>query len=1148
MKKKIRADSVDELFEIVKAIQNGEEPEAYTKRKAAERKAEEEREAAEGRAEEQRKAAEQKARKQRRAAERRAERQQAAAERRTEEEQDAAERGAEGQRTVGARRTEEAQEAVEREAERQRTAGARRTEEQQTAAERESKKRTIGEYESKEDEAFERMLDEEPEEEFGEVRAVLGEAAERLKEAGSFLKMRLLDARKRMLEPSENGTQNRAEGEEPEEEESPRRRRRAARSEDRAEKWQEEPVAQKNIHTYEKEESVAGKSVAGNSVTKETETVTGKSATRESELVTGKSATKESELVTGKSATKKSGTEKSATKESEMEEIHSMGRVRLADLEKAPTGKTRRRYGANGVSEEAESVGWRILRSLHMESGSSDEKKAEKPTVQDVNPAEDELTAKAAHSAKDELPVQVEFAAKDESTAQEGPAAKDKLPTQAESAAQDESITREQEVIAAQGGTKSKVEPTESGTTAEESSAQQGPAAAEEPPAQQGPAAAEESSAQQEPAAAEGSSAQDTTAAKDEPPVQEATAQKNKTAARSIQTAAARIWQSLSGFFEQGFGKKQTAVLCAVFVIVILLASLGISAIRHTVQQREKQRYVTADAGLTVLVENQPEAWCNTWELELRFSVKHGSIATIAIDGVVYTPDESGIVTVSAANEQLQASVETDEGTLTASIEIPMLDEEEPALTVEKTNETIVLSAEDSRSGVAAIWYAVTEEDDWVQLPEYQAYSEPIAWEEGKTYYFYASDQAGNHSTPVVTSMEDAESLAFEETELSLFPGETVSLQAQVNPSGALVNTIAYDSSDENVVTVSSSGLVTAVAEGTAIVSASADGLDVAACPVTVASEQTVTISAIGDCTLGTYSGMLTSVSFDTYYSLYGATYFFQNVRDVLANDDATFANLEGPLTDAATAVEKEYAFKGDPSYTDILQDGSIEVVTLANNHSGDYGSEGLEDTKENLTEAGIDYCTGDTIAYQQISGVKVAFIGIYELATGLECESQVRETIAEAQSEGAELIIVAFHWGSEKENTPDETQQSLAHTAIDCGADLVVGHHPHVLQGIEKYNGKYIVYSLGNFCFGGNSNPSDKDTMIFRQTFTITQDGAADDDAIEIIPCTLSSMSGSNDYRPTVATGSDADAIMERINEYSAEFGDITYTASTGL
>ena len=88
----------------------------------------------------------------------------------------------------------------------------------------------------------------------------------------------------------------------------------------------------------------------------------------------------------------------------------------------------------------------------------------------------------------------------------------------------------------------------------------------------------------------------------------------------------------------------------------------------------------------------------------------------------------------------------------------------------------------------------------------------------------------------------------------------------------------------------------------------------------------------------------------------------------------------------------------------------------------------------------------------------------------------------------GAQIIIVNFHWGIEKQYTPDENQKALAHLAIDEGADLVIGHHPHVLEGIEKYNGKYICYSLGNFCFGANRNPKDKDTMIFQQTFTLKQ------------------------------------------------------------
>ena len=98
----------------------------------------------------------------------------------------------------------------------------------------------------------------------------------------------------------------------------------------------------------------------------------------------------------------------------------------------------------------------------------------------------------------------------------------------------------------------------------------------------------------------------------------------------------------------------------------------------------------------------------------------------------------------------------------------------------------------------------------------------------------------------------------------------------------------------------------------------------------------------------------------------------------------------------------------------------------------------------------------------------------------------------------------------------------SWGHIAVDEGADLVIGSHPHVIQVYEKYNGRYIVYSLGNFCFGGNPNPSDKDCMIFQQTFTVTGNDVATDDNINVIPCSISSVSNSNNYQPTPATGTE--------------------------
>lgn len=300
-----------------------------------------------------------------------------------------------------------------------------------------------------------------------------------------------------------------------------------------------------------------------------------------------------------------------------------------------------------------------------------------------------------------------------------------------------------------------------------------------------------------------------------------------------------------------------------------------------------------------------------------------------------------------------------------------------------------------------------------------------------------------------------------------------------------------------------------------------------------------VTISAAGDFTLGTDENFDYSTSLPARYEeVQDPGYFLQNVKDIFASDDLTIVNLEGPLTTSEERADKQFSFKGDPSYTGILTNGSVEACNLANNHSKDYGIQGYEDTIANVEAAGIKTFGYERTAIWETNGVKVGLAGVYELAEGMDCQDDMTATIQSLKDAGADLVIVSFHWGVEKENYPDETQQTLAHAAIDQGADLVLGHHPHVLQGIEKYQGKYIVYSLGNFCFGGNKNPSDKDTMIFQQTFTLENGEVVEDDAINIIPCRISSEDDYNNYQPTPAEGEEAQRILGRVQEYSQGFG----------
>ena len=296
-----------------------------------------------------------------------------------------------------------------------------------------------------------------------------------------------------------------------------------------------------------------------------------------------------------------------------------------------------------------------------------------------------------------------------------------------------------------------------------------------------------------------------------------------------------------------------------------------------------------------------------------------------------------------------------------------------------------------------------------------------------------------------------------------------------------------------------------------------------------------ITISAAGDCTLGTDEYFDPSTSLNAYYDSNGPEYFFQNVKSIFDADDLTIVNMEGTLTEETARQDKTYAFKGPAEYAQILTSGGVEAANLANNHSHDYGDKSYTDTIETIEAAGIVSFGYDRTAVMDVNGIKVGLVGTYELADGMGCEDEMIANIKAVEEQGAQIVIVSFHWGLERENYPTENQVNLAHSAIDNGADLVLGHHPHVLEGIEVYNGKNIVYSLGNFCFGGNSNPSDKDTMIFQQTFTVENGELTADNVTNIIPCSVSSESGYNNYQPTPLEGDEAERVLGRIEEYSS-------------
>ncbi len=306
----------------------------------------------------------------------------------------------------------------------------------------------------------------------------------------------------------------------------------------------------------------------------------------------------------------------------------------------------------------------------------------------------------------------------------------------------------------------------------------------------------------------------------------------------------------------------------------------------------------------------------------------------------------------------------------------------------------------------------------------------------------------------------------------------------------------------------------------------------------TASGETTLTISAAGDCTLGSDKNSPSSVNF---YSVYkkeqNDAYFFQNVKKYFKNDDLTLVNLEGTLSTSTTRMDKTYAFNGSPDYVNILKAGSIEAVSFANNHCRDYGAASYDETIENLKKADISYSSFDKVCIYKVKDKKIGMVAVNGLL-GLDYSKQlISSGIKKLKKKHADLILVSIHAGIEHTNVINAVQTQLTHYAVDLGADLVLGHHPHTLQGIEKYKGVYIVYSLANFCFGGNTNPVDKDTIIFQQTFTLQDNNKKADDNIRIIPCRVSSTSTINDYQPTPVKGSAKSKIINRMNALCKPF-----------
>ena len=284
-----------------------------------------------------------------------------------------------------------------------------------------------------------------------------------------------------------------------------------------------------------------------------------------------------------------------------------------------------------------------------------------------------------------------------------------------------------------------------------------------------------------------------------------------------------------------------------------------------------------------------------------------------------------------------------------------------------------------------------------------------------------------------------------------------------------------------------------------------------------------IIVSAVGDITIGGDVRKSGLSIFDKEKEKQGGdlSFVMRNVRDLLSQDHLTIGNFEGTLTSAGIPSNKKgnsFLFSAPPEYVSILNDGSFEAVSFENNHVMDHGEEGFNETTSVLEKAGIVWSAEDHIGVYETNGVSIGMLS-YQTFNGRYPDLFTKVPAQVQEAKGLyDIVIVSFHWGDELDYAPNNNQVKLGRLTIDAGADLVVGHHSHRINPIEKYKDRYIAYSVANFSFAGNTKPQDMSTFILQVKFNV-KDGETTTAGFRIIPARISSKADFNDFAPTPFT-----------------------------
>lgn len=300
-------------------------------------------------------------------------------------------------------------------------------------------------------------------------------------------------------------------------------------------------------------------------------------------------------------------------------------------------------------------------------------------------------------------------------------------------------------------------------------------------------------------------------------------------------------------------------------------------------------------------------------------------------------------------------------------------------------------------------------------------------------------------------------------------------------------------------------------------------------------AQETLTLSFLGDCSMGEMPSQTGKEGSYTHtLDTYGLEWPFSLVRDYLEQDDFTFANNEVIYSTRTKHADKKTNLIAAPEYAKVYQYTGIDAVNTANNHAMDFMLEGYDDTLAALDEAGISHFgtlypgtkrARDQLGIYDVKGVRLGVVSFsYPQDSDLK---RIQTRIETLRKEGCHLVIVSLHWGREGQAVPQSWQYKYARNIIDMGADVIWGHHPHILQIVQFYKGKPIFFSTGNFTFG-SIKEMDRNTGIFQLTYRLDGENAPGLYSFSVVPCVTQ---GKGDFRPLPLTeAADKQEMLKRL------------------